>query len=227
MSDNVVMKIISFEELVSEFASEWSALLLECFGGSKRYADSILKRKYVLNEGVVGTLWRDGKLAAAYSVVFDAFGRNTALSVDTMSNGQVRSATVKLAPEVYDYLREKNIDILYGFPNEKIINLRVRKLGWLKLEEKFFYLTYGRRKNDSRAPDTAFALKRPAGFVFSNSIKGLILRFLVMIGFRLQLSRVKPSIFAARVDCKYLCCKVLREGYDPIGNIDEYGIDVP
>ncbi len=119
-------------ELSIDEKAAWIQLFCNCFKKNERGAESIFK-KYLLHGdrsifcfGLV-----DGKIVACYSGLTLAIGdKNIFLSTDTMSNGVMVNATVKLGKYLYNHLSRNGVEAVCGYPNENISVIRQRKLGW-------------------------------------------------------------------------------------------------
>ena len=219
------IKIVSFEELIELYSEEWIYLFNECFKSSIQKARIIFFNKYKNNKGKVALYFYDGKLCASYSVLFDNLGRPICLSVDTMSNGTVRLATIKIANVLYDHLKNSGFTLILGFPNKKITNLRKRFLGWISVESYYLCITWKRFvKNES----IDFQINRPNEFVFNSNylIKALI-KIITIFGFDIILTNKKHFFTFAQ---KNLYCKLLIDSkHIDTENIklNAYSIDVP
>jgi hypothetical protein len=148
----------------------WKSLFIECFKKTPQEAASIF-RKYELQPEQVWMCmaFKDGQLVACYSGVALAFGsEQVLLATDTMSNGQIAGATVKMAQMLYPALAAAGVSAVCGYPNGNIIKLRERKLGWKMVGQMHLYIgvpvlwRLGQRSPASRAlwnlrrPDTGF-----------------------------------------------------------------------
>ncbi len=110
----------------------WIQLLCNCFKKNENQAESIF-RKYLLHGdrsifcfGLV-----DRKIVACYSgLILEIGDKSIFLSTDTMSNGIMVNATVKLGSYLYGYLSRGGIVAVCGYPNENIALIRQRRLGW-------------------------------------------------------------------------------------------------
>jgi hypothetical protein len=73
----------------------------------------------------------DGEqIVASYSgIAFRVSGIRVFLSTDTMSNGEIKSATETLGKKLYEYLAKNDVDVVCGFPNEKGF-FGHKRLGW-------------------------------------------------------------------------------------------------
>lgn len=219
-----IIKIIDFEELLKIYADQWIQLFKSCFDASFSDAEQILKKKYTLNKGFVALLIHHGRLRASYSVVLDSRGDPVGLSVDTMSDGTVPSATYKLTCELYPFLEIKGLIGLYGFPNENILGIRLSKLGWEKVAEKNIYFGL-LKKNKSRK--SLFELKRPVGYYFRYGflwkVLSIIRIFKIGFGFDQEVHRA----CRCRISKKILCRKSFSPLFVKKSTVSMLSIDVP
>jgi hypothetical protein len=135
----VVNKISS---LSAEDIQGWKSLFIECFNKSSEAADAVF-RKYIMHPDSVWMCLarKNGKLVACYSGIALKFGHDEIFLVtDTMSNGQISGATVKMARVLYPALSAVKIGAVCGFPNSNIVKIRERKLGWKIIGHLHFYI---------------------------------------------------------------------------------------
>lgn len=219
------IKIVSFDELIELYSEEWINLFNECFKSGIKKARTIFLNKYHNNKGKVALYFYNGKICASYSVLFDNLGRPICLSVDTMSDGTVRLATIKIANVLYDHLKISGFTLILGFPNKKITNLRKRFLGWISIET--YYLCIARRRS-VKDESTNFQINRPNEFVFnSNYLIKVLIKIITIFGFDIILTNKKRFFTIAQ---KNLYCKLLIDSkHIDTENIklNTYSIDVP
>ena len=130
------MDSISIRKTVAALSSQereqWLKLFQECYRKGRDAAEAIF-RKYEMHgqDAWFCIAIQDDCIVACYSGVILPFGSSRIfLATDTMSNGQLRNATVKLAEVLYGHLKEAGVDAVCGFPNGNIIRIRERRLGW-------------------------------------------------------------------------------------------------
>jgi hypothetical protein len=218
------VKIISFEELIGKYAEEWCNLFCNCFKVKITEAQYILKTKYTLNDGYVALLFVDLKLVASYAVIRNSNEAAVGLSVDTMADGSVMGATLKLTVVLYPYLTSKGIEFLLGYPNEHILKMRLKRLGWesLRLEDIYF----GKIKSYQKS-ELTFRLIRPPRRYFQQGPLGFFLTIcdFFNVGFGFQDEIAAPLRF--KISQKHLCVKRLSNKRDLLVTSGIYGIDVP
>ena len=119
---------------------QWVSLFCECYKVDRKIALSVFE-KYRINNARFCALMNDGKMVACYSGLNLSFkGKNIFLSTDTMSDGSVDFATVKLAKYLYAKLREDGVIAVCGYPNENIRTIRQRGLGWVMVGQLKCYI---------------------------------------------------------------------------------------
>lgn len=127
--------------LTGDFKSSWEGLFAKCYGSSVTDARSVFE-KYELNTPHFCAMYSGGKLVGCYSGLEFWWGEHKVfLSTDTMSDGTVRSGTVKMANYLYGQLRNSGVGAVVGYPNDNIRLIRQKKLGWSL--EGFLYLWVG------------------------------------------------------------------------------------
>jgi len=220
------IKIVCFDELIELYSEEWIYLFDKCFKSGIDKARNIFFNKYQNNKGNVALCFNNGKMCASYSVIFDNLGRPICLSVDTMSDGSIRLATVKIANVLYDHLKHSGFSFILGFPNKKITNLRKRFLGWVAVESYYLCIRWkGLTKNEA----TDFQINRPDNFLFnSNIITRGVIKIMRISGFEITLTNKKNGFF--NFAQKNLYCKILLDGKNIDTNnlkLNSYSIDVP
>lgn len=216
--------IISFQELVGKYSEEWCNLFCNCFKVKKTKAHFVLETKYTLNDGYVALLFVDLKLVASYAVIRNANESAMGLSIDTMADGSVKGATLKLTAVLYPYLTSKGIEVLLGYPNKRILKLRLTKLGWKSLRMEDIY--FGKIKSYKKS-ELTFRLIRPPNRYFQQGPLGLILTIcnFFNIGFGFQDEIAAP--LRCKISQKHLCVKWLSNKRDTLVTSGIYGIDVP
>lgn len=112
---------------VSESLEElWYELFRKSFGGR-----SSPFLKYRLNESLLTFAFSGENLVAVYGGLILRGRRCTIfVATDTMSDGTIPSATRVLGQNTYSELMRWQVDVVCGFPNERIRRLRERQLGW-------------------------------------------------------------------------------------------------
>jgi hypothetical protein len=123
--------------ITSEFQSSWEDLFARCYGSSVINARKVFE-KYQLNTPHFSAMYAGGNLVGCYSGLELGWGEHKVfLSTDTMSDGTIRSGTVKMATHLYDQLRSRGVKVVVGYPNDNIRSIRVKKLGW-SMEGKLY-----------------------------------------------------------------------------------------
>lgn len=149
MSEDI--KIVAHHILVRDYEDSFRRLFQECFKSNWKEAKSAFEKYKETKEGWSAIGIVDGEPVAFYNTfIFSFSGERCALSVDTMSNGRMRSATQKLGSALYARLRnELNVVLVCGFPNDKIVKIRESKLSWKMyphlLKTYFVITTLGRQ----------------------------------------------------------------------------------
>lgn len=220
------IKIVCFDELIELYSEEWTYLFDKCFKSGISKARNIFFNKYQNNKGKVALCFKNGKLCASYSVIFDNLGRPICLSVDTMSDGSIRLATVKIANVLYDHLKHSGFTLILGFPNKKITNLRKRFLGWVTVESYYLGIKW---KSLTKNEVTDFQMNRPDSFLFNSTIitRGII-KIMTISGFEITLTNKKKYFFTFAK--KNLYCKILLDDKNTDAKnfkLNSYSIDVP
>lgn len=130
----MVIEIVGYDEWRHRFFLQWLNLFRTCFRvpAYSKKAD-LVSEKYALHSenSRFALLCIGDRLVASYSGIclkFDSF--KLFLSVDTMSNGEVRHSTVLLANAFYPFLQDEGIAAVIGYPNDRIIGLREKYLNW-------------------------------------------------------------------------------------------------
>jgi hypothetical protein len=137
-----IVVINGLSQLGAADVQAWQQLFAQCFKKSPLDAEFVF-RKYELHaEKVWMCLARkDGRLAACYSGIALPFGTDKVLlATDTMSNGEISGATVKMAKTLYPALANAGINAVCGYPNGNIIRIRERKLGWKMVGQLHLYV---------------------------------------------------------------------------------------
>lgn len=154
-----------------KFKSDWCQLFMECYGVCLQKAERVFK-KYEMNSGRFCYLMQNDRLVACYSGLEVEFGKvKVLLSTDTMSNGLIKSSTVKMANYLYDRLKSEGFVAVVGYPNENIRMIRQRKLGWKMVGELYLWVGVPFLSDLSRKPvmNKLWNLKRPSSGFFSIS----------------------------------------------------------
>lgn len=130
MEDIKVCHGLSF--LTDSDIDKWLALFAICFKTSPEKAAVVFEKYKLHNDDAWFCLGYSGdNLVACYSGIERRVrGDRIFLSTDTMSSGVMKNATVKLGLYLYERLRESGVIAVCGFPNDKIIRIREKKLGW-------------------------------------------------------------------------------------------------
>lgn len=166
--------INGFENLSHFEINSWILLFSKCFKKSEIVARSVFK-KYSLHkeDSYFCFAKRKSEIIAIYSgILFLPDGKKVFLSTDTMSDGTLSYATIKIANFLYQFLKKRNVDIVCGFPNEKILKIRQKKLGWKIISNVNSYFglpllwRFKKKINNSKK---VWFLKRPSnGFFIKN-----------------------------------------------------------
>jgi len=243
---------IGFTSLSAWEKEQWVKLFQICFLKNEGQSRNIFA-KYELNPetSCFCYILHNDEMVACYSgIILQIKDQNVFLSTDTMSNGVVRDATVKMAKLLYADLKLRNVIAVCGFPNKNIAAIRIRKLGWKIIGEINYYVgipLLWRFLLCSRGVSSAQAwyLRRP-GIGFFNAVNG----FITLLGrnglykgafFSLKLScgTKPPGYFFIRVPSRIIqpkkfgflmlssCDKMNQLMYDSFDFLDMNSIDVP
>ena len=167
MNINTPHEVKIITKIDESFRDEWITLFCECFKKSRAAGLSVFK-KYQINTSLFSAVYAGGKITACYSGIFTT-SLNTDLklflSTDTMSNGIIKGGSITGANALYRILRQRNIDVVCGFPNRRIYGLRKQKLGWQF--GKFLYVHVkipfsGPDKRQISNGQPSFVIKRPS-----------------------------------------------------------------
>lgn len=227
--ENIVVKkglanITEFER------QQWITLFKSCFSKTDEQAVSVFKKYEIHYDSCWFCMaFVEDKLVACYSGIvlpinnFDIF-----LSTDTMSNGVIRNATVKLARPLYEDLKGSGVRAVCGFPNKNILSIREKRLGWTIVGEIYYYVGIPFLWRLFRIADAAhkkyqWFLNRPLVGCFARPV-----RFLSILGrYKVYGSRIsflvlacgskKPGIFFIRIPSFLIQPK--KFGYVMLGNV--------
>jgi hypothetical protein len=160
------------ENLTEELFSNWIQLFCHCFKSDRKQALAVFEKYRIHgNKSVFCFGMIQDKAVACYSGIILGLGEKTIfLSTDTMSNGEMKSATVRLGTYIYTYLIKMGVQAVCGYPNQNIIRIRERKLGWKMIGTIYPYvglplLWRFLLNNDSNIP--LWLINRPANGFFS------------------------------------------------------------
>lgn len=166
------------DDIDNAFKAKWIKLFCATFNKSAQTAHRIFE-KYTLNDGIFSAVFIQDELVACYSgIKMKSLSSELKffLSTDTMSNGRVKSASILAAQELYRYLRSSGLDIVCGYPNEKIYGIRINKLKWSYLKNINLFLKIPFMDTDKAElvfNASSINLERPARHFFSSSIPGV------------------------------------------------------
>lgn len=158
--------IIKSNEITAQQKLDWIRLHAECFSCNENKSTTIFNRKYLSNDSIFCMAYLNNQLSASYNIIICQSEKfKFALSTDTMSNGLIISATVKLANILYRHLKNLGFDFVVGFPNNKIQKIRERRLGWKIISEfKFYILPFFK---SSKLVKPLFYINRSGGSFFA------------------------------------------------------------
>jgi hypothetical protein len=150
---------------------QWIALFCDCFKCNRQVAFSAFGKYELNSENSVFCLGLlDDVIVACYSgIILSVGARRIFLSTDTMSNGFLNNATVKLGRYLYEHLKGVGVSLVCGFPNENVRKIREKKLGWKiigKVDHYIgipFFWRFFRRVNDY----PIWMLERPSSGYFT------------------------------------------------------------
>lgn len=166
--------------LTPEEKKGWHELFLSCFKKDEASAASVFE-KYMLHpaDSVFCFGLVDGQIVACYAGIVLTMGdddTNIFLATDTMSSGLLKNATVKLGKHLYSYLRNNDVKVVCGFPNENIIKIREKKLGWKmvgKLNPYFGIPLIWRFLRNSNNELQPWCLTRPSNGYYVKNYPGI------------------------------------------------------
>ena len=207
-NSNIVIRK-EFSLLTSDEKEQWLALFSDCFKCNKQVALSAFEKYRLHGENSVfciGLL--DDVIVACYSgIILSVGARRIFLSTDTMSNGLLNNATVKLGRYLYQYLVECGVILVCGFPNENVRKIREKKLGW-KIIGKVnayigipFFWRFFRRLNNC----PIWMLERPSSGYFTKvrPLVSLLGRTCIygknLISLKFTLTAFSPGVFFIKV----------------------------
>lgn len=138
---NIIIKL-GYSALSYAERESWCSLFSGIYRKSIDEAYCVLRKYEQENAVAVFCLgYSDDVLVASYSgLIFRATGAAIFVSMDTMSSGVIRNATVELARKLYPVLAENAVDAVCGFPNSNILNIRKRKLKWEMTARMYAYI---------------------------------------------------------------------------------------
>jgi hypothetical protein len=189
-----------------EFAVEWIRLFCECYKVSDKIANSVFQ-KYRINSPKFCALMNGGKMVACYSgIILSLKGKTIFLSTDTMSDGSVGFATVKLGKCLYEKLKGDGVIAVCGYPNEKIRMIRQRRLGWVMIGQLNCYIgiPFLWRYGQTECSSDLWVINRPISgfFTWSKTVFVPLSRskkYPSRIAPRIALSAYRPGLFFIRV----------------------------
>jgi len=189
-----------------DFISEWVRLFCECYKVRRDIANSVFQ-KYQINSARFCALVSSGKMIACYSGVrLTLKGKAIFLSTDTMSDGSVGFATVKLAKILYEKLKNEGVIAVCGYPNENIRMIRQRRLGWAMIGELNCYvgIPFLWRYARTECSSDLWIVKRPTSgfFTWKKTVFLPLCRSKEhpsKIAPRIALSAYRPGLFFIRV----------------------------
>ena len=225
--------MLGYEIEIKEFQeiNDWG-LFADCYSSVYKIKRSsvmrMLKEKYYTNEGFIALMYTNGKVCASYSVIKCIVkDKLVGLSVDTMSNGDIKHATSKLTDQLYPRLKKQGYSGLLGFPNQNILSLRLEHLGWEYIDT--YYPVLSRNKNYP----LMWKINRPTGLFFKDSLHKFVLSKLLELNI-CSLVLKKPVMnrrpIMALGPPKILCRKVFQNNFPEINFPDILplnSIDVP
>lgn len=225
--------MLSYEIEIKEFKeiNDWG-LFADCYSSVYKIKRSsvmrMLKEKYYPNEGFVALMYSNGRVCASYSVIKCIIkDKLVGLSVDTMSNGDIKHATYKLTEQLYPRLKTQGYSGLLGFPNQNILSLRLQYLGWEYVDT--YYPVLGRNKNHPML----WEINRPTGLFFKDSPHKFVLSKLLdlnILSIVLKKKIMDRRPIMALGPPKILCKKVFKNNFPEINFPDVLplsSIDVP
>ena len=206
-----------------EFEEKWKSLFSRVFI-DKNYDPSKVFQKYTLNKSYIAIEEYNGKFVGAYGgLILDYDNDVIFLSTDTMSDGTLRSASVRLAKKIYEHLENKNIFVVCGFPNDKIMGLREKKLGWRKAGYLYGWIGIPLISTLHFNSDASklWEVKRPGAYAFGNlpwyiALKGRGIVASKSYGMPFTMSTHRPGRFFVKIPNFLLKPKVF--AYKILGN---------
>ncbi len=210
---------------------QWVSLFCECYKVDSGIAMSVFE-KYRINYPRFCALINGGKMVACYSGLSLHFrGKTVFLSTDTMSDGSVGFATVKLARYLYGKLREDGVVAVCGYPNENIRMIRQRRLGWVMVGQLNCYIGVPflwRRGRNECSSDLWIVNRTASGFfTWKTTVFVPLCRsqeYSSSVALRIALSAYRPGRFFIRVPSVFV--KPKQFGYKMLSDdpVDEDAI---
>ena len=162
--------MIEFENV---FLNSWCSCYKQCY--NTKFGRDIWENKYRDSRALFAMLIiRQNKLErviASYSgIILNYQEELIFLSTDTMSDGTVRGATVKMANYLYQYLKSINVRAVLGFPNKNIFHIREKYLDWRQLCSFQLYLKFSSSLEKSLLFEP-WHICRPDGLYFKPPIR--------------------------------------------------------
>jgi hypothetical protein len=120
---------------------QWMSLFATCFECDETKAATVFDKYRLHKDDAWFCLGYSGtNLVACYSGIERQVGEHKVfLSTDTMSSGEIKNATAKLGTLLYGHLKECGVMAVCGFPNDKIVRIRERNLGWTMIGQLRLY----------------------------------------------------------------------------------------
>ena len=221
------LKIIQPIEFDSDLELAWRALFGKIFGLRLDDCERIFE-KYLLNDSYACLMFVQSELVASYSgLVLPFCGKSIFLSTDTMSDGTFKGASVVCGKHLYEFLGEKGVVAVCGFPNKNIIRLRERKLGWTMkgcIDLHFGVPFFWRFFRSSASHSIGWRVNKPCRGHFRNlsAFVGWMSddRASSRFGLVMTMSSAKPGIFFFKVPSTFYSSKkfgyrLIDENIDP------------
>ncbi len=209
MSESLISEVhlaypSDYDENLTE---QWSFLFQKSFGVSRETSLRVFE-KYKLNDSRICYLTHNGVMVASYcGLKLNCDSLSVFISTDTMSDGTISGASVRLARIMYRALASEGVVVVVGYPNENIRKLREKALGWTLVGGLNLYVGIPLLwpfKRNLIPPDYLWKIKRPPGgfFVIYPFLVKLLCRdclYGTKLGLLITLSSKKPGMFFLKI----------------------------